>query len=707
MLLKRIMKNILSKIRDNHEKIFRLFLFVITLLVIMYSFPRQAKFKYEFSKGQPWMHETIIAPFDFSILKSESELDIEKEIIKSQNFPIYNYSDAIFEIKAEEFVKLFEEKWVAEKKVIKDQRFTFKNLFKNRKKLANNKKNNLASFGFNFLNEIYSVGIIQLNSSVDNQNYDRILLKNNLIAEKRDVNDFYTVSTAANKINLISKLTNDEYNFLVPLLLSSIEQNILYDKYSSDELLSNELSNINTERGLIVSGQIIINKGELIDFEKYQILLSLKKKYEGKTWKKSSFFLVLFGQFILVGISLLILWLFLRQYRNTVLENTTKISMILFLILLMVFSSTMVLSFAPNWIYLIPFCISPIILKAFFDNRIALFVHLITILILGFIMPNGFEFVFLQFIAGIISILTVLKMYTRVQLFTSVIKIMGAYLLVYVALSITHAASFNEIDSVKLLQFTISGALTIFAYPIVFLFEKLFSLVSDVSLLELTDTNSPLLRRLSDEAPGTFQHSLQVANLAEMGALEIGANALLVRAGAIYHDIGKLKNPLFFIENQSSKFNPHDEIEFEESAQIIIDHVLDGIEIAKENNLPDELIDFIRTHHGTTTVEYFYKQFINNLTEENLDESIFNYPGPKPFSKETAILMMADASEASARSLKNPTSENIDELIETVINKQITYEQFENADITFKEITQLKKLFKNKLVNIHHARIEY
>ena len=697
----------LYKLRNKHESIFRLFLFFFSLILILYLFPRQAKFKYEFTKGKPWLHETIIAPFDFSILKSQSDLDKEKEIVKSQHLSLYNFNKNIFDIKAEDFINEFEEKWSENKGTKKDLRFTFKNLFKNRKKLANNKKNNLASFGFNFLNEIYSVGIIQLNSSVDNQNYDRILLKNNLIAEKRDVNDFYTVSTAANKINLISKLTNDEYNFLVPLLLSSIEQNILYDKYSSDELLSNELSNINTERGLIVSGQIIINKGELIDFEKYQILLSLKKKYEGKTWKKSSFFLVLFGQFILVGISLLILWLFLRQYRNTVLENTTKISMILFLILLMVFSSTMVLSFAPNWIYLIPFCISPIILKAFFDNRIALFVHLITILILGFIMPNGFEFVFLQFIAGIISILTVLKMYTRAQLFTSVIKIMGAYLLVYVALSITHAASFNEIDPVKLLQFTISGALTIFAYPIVFLFEKLFSLVSDVSLLELTDTNSPLLRRLSDEAPGTFQHSLQVANLAEMGALEIGANALLVRAGAIYHDIGKLKNPLFFIENQSSKFNPHDEIEFEESAQIIIDHVLDGIEIAKENNLPDELIDFIRTHHGTTTVEYFYKQFINNLTEENLDESIFNYPGPKPFSKETAILMMADASEASARSLKNPTSENIDELIETVINKQITYEQFENADITFKEITQLKKLFKNKLVNIHHARIEY
>ena len=223
----------------------------------------------------------------------------------------------------------------------------------------------------------------------------------------------------------------------------------------------------------------------------------------------------------------------------------------------------------------------------------------------------------------------------------------------------------------------------------------------------MTDTNSPLLRRLSDEAPGTFQHSLQVANLAEMGALEIGANALLIRAGAIYHDIGKLKNPMYFIENQSSNINPHDEIEFEESADLIINHVLDGIEIAKEHHLPEELIDFIRTHHGTTTVEYFYKQFITNFPQEEIDIQSFTYPGPKPYSKETAILMMADSAEAAARSLKNPNAENMDILIEDVINKQITQDQFVNANITFKEITQLKKLFKKKLVNIHHARVEY
>ena len=699
------MKKILLSIINRNESIFRIFLFFLTLIIILYLFPRQAKFKYEFTKGKPWLHESIIAPFDFSVLKSESELSKEREIVKSLHLPIYNYSENVFEIKAEQFINDFETRWAKKNGLKKDGRFTLKNLFKNKRKLANTKKNNLVSFGYNFLNDIYDQGIIQMSNNSNLKDF--ILLKSQRIAERRAVDDFYTVNSAADKINLINNLSNEEYNFLVPILLAAIEQNILFDKLATDELLISDLSNIVPRKGLIVSGQVIINKGELVDTEKYQVLLSLKQKYEGAMWEKNSYLLVLFGQFILVGISLLILWLFLRQYRSQILVDTTKISMILLLVIIMVLVSTIFLSLRSDWVYLIPFCISPIILKAFFDNRVALFVHLITILIIGFIMPNGFEFVFIQLIAGIISILTVVKMYKRTQLFMSVIKVMGAYLLVYIALSITHDASFSGIQGIKILQFTISGALTIFAYPIVFLFEKIFSLVSDVSLLELTDTNSFLIRRLSEEAPGTFQHSLQVANLAEMGALEVGANALLVRAGAIYHDIGKLNNPMYFIENQSNNINPHDEIDFDKSAEIIINHVVDGIEIAKANNLPNELIDFIRTHHGTTTVEYFYKQYIDNFQEDNVDSKSFSYPGPKPFSKETAILMMADAAEASARSIKNPTAENIDNLIEIVINKQLKEDQFIDADITIKEINQLKKLFKKKLVNIHHARIEY
>jgi hypothetical protein len=701
------MKNILIKIRNNHEQLFRVFLFLLTLAIIIYVFPRQAKFKYEFTKGKPWMHETIIAPFDFSILKSVDEIKSEQEIIRSEHTPIFNYNADIFMLKAEDYINQFEDKWVKDKDVKKDDKFTFFNLF-NQKKIDNStRKYNLAVLGYDKLQAIYEKGIVQVNGDFEYKKELNVLLKKGSIAEKVPIDQLLSINSSANEINLLENLTDEEYSFLVPLLLSSLEHNITYDKLASEAMLQSDLKNINSTYGLIVSGQIIVSKGELVTNERYQKLLSLKQKYEGKEWSLLAYYLVLLGQIILVGLSLLILFLFIKQYRVDVLNNTTKISMILSVVLLMVVISSVVLSLDINYIYIVPFCIGPVILKAFFDNRIALFTHMITILIIGFIVPNGFEFVFLQFIAGIVSILSVLKMYKRSQLFMSVAKVILVYFVIYISLSITHDGSLVSLDFNILIHLAISGALTLFAYPIIFLFEKIFSLVSDVSLLELTDTNSVLLRRLSEEAPGTFQHSLQVANLAEMGALEIGANALLTRAGAIYHDVGKLKNPMYFIENQSSNLNPHDEIEFDESAEIIISHVLDGIEIAKDNNLPDELIDFIRTHHGTTTVQYFYKQFIVNFPKEDIDVKAFTYPGPKPYSKETAILMMADSAEASARSLKKPTAENIDALIERVINKQIEENQFVNAAITLKEITQLKKLFKKKLVNIHHARVEY
>ena len=309
--------------------------------------------------------------------------------------------------------------------------------------------------------------------------------------------------------------------------------------------------------------------------------------------------------------------------------------------------------------------------------------------------------------AGIVSILSVLQMYKRAQLFTSAAKIIGIYFAAYFAMALTQEGSIDNIKWMNFLLFASNGVLTLLAYPMIFAFEKTFNLVSDVSLLELSDTNSPLLRELAQKAPGTFQHSMQVANLAEEGILEIGGNALLVRAGALYHDLGKMKNPQYFIENQSSGVNPHDELSFEESAEIIIEHVKNGIAIAKQNSLPDELIDFIRTHHGTSMVQYFYKQYIASFPDEIEAAEKFSYPGPLPFSKETAVLMMADSVEAAARSLKTPSAESIDSLVESIINKQIDEEQFVNADITIKSITQIKTLFKKKLQSIHHVRLAY
>lgn len=346
-----------------------------------------------------------------------------------------------------------------------------------------------------------------------------------------------------------------------------------------------------------------------------------------------------------------------------------------------------------------------LILKTFFDARLGLFVHVLTVLILGFVVPNSFEYIFLQIIAGIVTILTVSELYKRANLFVSVGQITLIYVLGYLAFHIIHEGNFTNLGWYTLSLFLLNGMITLFVQPLIYIYEKVFGLVSDVSLLELSDTNSSLLKELSNKAPGTFHHSLQVANLAEAAANKVGANAMLVRVGALYHDIGKMDNPTFFTENQITNVNPHDELQPKESARIIIDHVIKGIEIARKNNIPDRVIDFIRCHHGTTLVYYFFKK--EEAAQEGAKEADFRYPGPLPFSRETAILMMADAVEAASKSLKDPTFSIIDDFVDKIIGGQMKANQFLNADITFKEIESIKKIFKQKLTNIYHLRVGY
>jgi putative nucleotidyltransferase with HDIG domain len=359
-----------------------------------------------------------------------------------------------------------------------------------------------------------------------------------------------------------------------------------------------------------------------------------------------------------------------------------------------------------NYIYIVPLCVLPLTLKAFFDARLGLFTHVITVLILGFIVPNSYEYMFLQIIAGIVTILTVSELYKRANLFISVAQITFVYMFSYLAFNMIQEGSILNIDYENLLLFLLGGLGLLFVKPLIYTYEKVFGLISDLSLLELSDTNTKLLKKLADVAPGSFHHSLNVANLAESAASEIKANSLLIRVGALYHDIGKMKNPLYFSENQPTDASPHSELPAQESANIIIGHRKDGIEMAKKYKLPDRIIDFIRTHHGTTLVYFFYAKEKEEISE-NVDESDFRYPGPKPFSKETAILMMCDSVEAASKSLKQPTATTIDEFVEKIINKQIDEDQFINANITFKEIQQIKRIIKSKLKNIYHLRVEY
>jgi putative nucleotidyltransferase with HDIG domain len=351
--------------------------------------------------------------------------------------------------------------------------------------------------------------------------------------------------------------------------------------------------------------------------------------------------------------------------------------------------------------------ISPIVIRAFYDTQLALITHIITVILVSFIVPSSFQFLFLQLMTGLITIISIRTLQKRSQFLITSIIIFASFSVIYFGMILAMEGGVEEINGYIISYFAISAALTFFSFPLIFLFEKLFMLVTDMSLLEYSDTNNTLIRKLAEKAPGTFHHSIQVANLAEEATLLIGGNALLVRAGAMYHDIGKAENPMFFTENQNGSFNPHDELTFQESSQIIINHVLKGIEIAKSNNIPNQIIDFIRTHHGTKRVEYFYRMYKKDFPEDDVRLVDFTYHGPIPYSKETCVLMMADAAEAASRSLKTPDAKSISELIDTIIKSQMDQGQFNNANITMKEINMVKKVFKRKLMNIYHVRIEY
>lgn len=492
---------------------------------------------------------------------------------------------------------------------------------------------------------------------------------------------------------------------LYSILNEVFESNVKLNSKLTESGIDAEIKALNPNRGVIEKGGRIIAKGEVVEGDKFQILESLKAEFDSQIWSKNNYLWLLVGYSMLVSLVFLMLFLFLRNYRPEIYNNNTKVTFIFFNIFLMVFLTTVVLRVHADYVYVVPICILPLILKAFFDPRVGLFVHVLTILLLGFIVPNSFEYMFLQFIAGIVTILTVSELYKRANLFISVGQITLIYILGYFAFFVIQEGNIQTMEWQNFQYFILCGLATLFAHPLIYFYEKIFGLVSDVSLLELSDTNSKLLKELSNKAPGTFHHSLNVANLAEAAANEIGANSMLVRVGALYHDVGKMLNPTMFTENQANSINTHNELDPKESAKIIIDHVIKGIEIARKNNLPDRVIDFIRTHHGTSLVYYFYKKERDQQGAANKED--FIYPGPIPFSKETAILMMADSVEAASKSLKEPSSSIIDEFVEKIINNQMAQGQFLNANITFKEIETIKKVLKKKLNNIYHLRVEY
>jgi hypothetical protein len=431
----------------------------------------------------------------------------------------------------------------------------------------------LRSEGTQFLETLYREGIVQLSEEDRNGGKPILILRNNL-AEEYELSGLYNIRKASGAIQLINSLTQEEKAFLSPLLVEALAYNVFYDEKTTKKDLEAQLEQISIQRGLVYAGALIIAKGEIVndDKDKLQKLLSYKAEFEARNSTDTNKYLVLLGQLLLVSICLLVLYFFLNRFREDLVEDAAGVSLILFNLVFAFGLARLCIYFNPSIIYAMPFCILPLILRAFFDTRLALFTHLIAILLIGFLVPNSFEFIFIQLLAGIVSILTIVDLYKRSHLFLSAFKIVVIYVVAYFGIAITQNNVLEELEWIYFAYFAVSGFLTLFAYPLIYAYEKMFGLVSDVSLLELSDTNSPLLRELAEKAPGTFQHSLQVANLSESAVLEIGGNALLARTGALYHDIGKMDNPMYFIENQSTGVNPHDELSFDESAMYIIDH---------------------------------------------------------------------------------------------------------------------------------------
>ncbi|MFN8257229.1 MAG: HDIG domain-containing protein [Bacteroidales bacterium] len=708
------MNKLLKWVGSNFDKLYIIFLFFISYLIALYFFPGERKFRYEYQKGQPWMHEDLNAPFDFAIYKTDKEIGEEKKELLDNFSPYFTRSEEIMNKELNSFRAEFDiklKRYKAEYDSLKKE--------KQNKNLPIYQPDSLKRYYnrvLELLGFIYESGIIEYEEGnwYNGKAPETIWILNHKIASEVKYSTVFTLESAYNYVlkntgtEQINFTTIKSQDFFRDFEINKfINPNLFYDKATSDKILTDQIENLSATRGLVREGENIIRKGETVDTERFRKLESFKKVYLSSLSKSASHSLLFLGRFIIVLFGFLTLYLFLNRFREYVLNSRRKTIFILMLVVSSILLSNIINHFNILSIYLIPFIIVPILVNTFYESRLALFVHMITVFMTSFYAPNNFEFIFIQFFAGVIAIIGLKTIQKRGQFFGSAILTVLSYFILYLGFSLNREGDLKSIEWINFGWFAGNGVLILLSFPMVYVFEKTFRFISDITLMELSDTNQDLLRTLAEKAPGTFQHSIQVANLAEEVIRSIGGNSLLVRTGALYHDIGKLANPQYFTENQIQGTNPHIYNDYKDSAAIIIDHVIIGYEMAKKAKLPKPIIDFILTHHGTTKTQYFYRLYKKEHPEDKHAVTFFTYPGPKPFTKETAVLMMADAIEASSRSLKEYSFDLLEELVENIIDFQIEEKQFDNAPITFAEIGIAKNIFKNKLKNIYHPRIEY
>ena len=648
---------------------------MLAVVAIYFLLPKEDNFDRYFEIGKPWAYETVMAPKDFAIYKSDDQLEKER---------------------AEALTRL--EPYVAQS-------------VDHRLQITGIKDLRMSDWLLERLNEVYEVGVISLQ---DKQEFEHlgvekvIVLEGNSVKGKVLLNSIFTPKTAYDYI--ISKASVEVWiddNLLKTSdIVEYIEPNLLVDKVKTDQALQIIVDGVMLTSGMVQKGEKIIDKGEVVVEESYQILKSLQRAVDGDELSQGEDVWKIIGNVVLILVLIILFFAYFVLFRPKVLESIRATEFMILMMLGILGLLALVTQYLELNEYLVPFAMLALVVRVFFDSRTALYVHIITVLLAGQMVPDATEFVFLQILVGMVAVSSLKDMNSRAQLVKSALFIFVVYGVSFVAMELARGVEVERVDWSMLFVFALNSVALLFAYGLIFIIEKLFGFLSEVTLVELSNINSLLLMEFSEKCPGTFQHVLQVSNLAVEVAKKIRANALLVRTGALYHDLGKMVNPLYYTENQTG-VNPLNELSYEDAAQVIISHVQEGVKIAEKHNLPYQIIEFISMHHGCSKVKYFYNSFKNQYPDKEIDERKFTYPGPLPSTKETAILMMSDAVEAASRSLKSYDEESISRLVEGVVNGQMADGQFRNSPISFRDVEVAKRVFVEKLQNIYHTRIQY
>ena len=655
----------------------------ITVAIIVWFLPRNEGRMYRYDVGKPWMYGSVIAKFDFPIYKTDEAIKHEQDSLLKHFQPYYSLNPLIEKKQVERFLHDYEQG-------------------------INGLPKEYVGIVARQMQEIYQMGIINTNeyNNIFKDSTSMIRFVSGKNAKSLKVSSFYSTIAAYEHIFANEKLAAQRAILSRCNLNNYIEANIVYDKEKSDAEKNDLLSSIPLASGMVMSGQKIIDRGEIVNDYTCRVLNSFDKEMKRRSSTQDEIMTTFIGQILFVLILVMMFTSYLTIFRKDYFEKPRSITMLYTMITLFPILVSMMMKHNFFSVYIIPFAMAAIFVRVFMDSRTAFITHVTMILICAAAVKYQYEFIIVQLASGLVAIYSLRELSKRSQIFITAILVTISSCIVYLALQLMQDNQVFNIDPSMYTYFIINGIFLLLSYPMMYLIEKMFGFISNVTLFELSNTNKGLLRNLSEIAPGTFQHSITVGNLAAEIANRIHANSLLVRTGALYHDIGKMTNPVFFTENQAG-VNPHDQLSDLESAQIIISHVTEGLKLAEKFNLPGIIKDFISTHHGTGLTKYFYINYCNEHPDEQVDKEMFQYPGPNPFTREQAILMMADTVEAASRSLNEYTEESISTLTNKLIDSQVADGFFRECPITFRDIALAKSVLIERLKSIYHTRISY